>query len=127
MAEFERSTTVAAPADDAFRYLADAANLPSYIATMVMAEPASLDRLRVAADVEGRHEEGEASFRADAGSRRLEWSGDPQSAYRGWLEVSETEGGSSVTVHLHTEREEDAAEVDRALDETVRNIKTRLE
>ncbi len=122
MPEYERTVTLAAVPDAAFRYLADPANLPRYVATMVLAEPLQGDEFHVAAQVQDRHEEGEALLRTNPSERRLDWSGAGDSSYRGWLQVGESEGGSAVTVHLHTDRDEDADEIARALDETMANV-----
>lgn len=73
MPEYERSVSLSVGADDAYRYLADPQNLTKYVATMVTAPREDGDRLRVAADVRGRHEDGEASFRSDTAAHRLEW------------------------------------------------------
>jgi hypothetical protein len=126
MADFERSVSVAADAGAAFSSLSDVRNLPRYVATMVTAKRGQGDELHVAADVQGRHEEGEARFHVDQAGRRLDWGGGGDSHYRGWLQVLEAAEGSSVTVHIHTEHEQDPAEVDRALDETMLNIQRLL-
>lgn len=122
MPDFERTTTVSVSPDEAFGFLAEPRNLPQYIATMVLAQPEAGERLRVAAEVEGRHEEGDARFRSDAAQRRMEWGAEGASGYRGWLQVSNADGGSSVTIHLHLAHDEDESEINRVLDETVRNI-----
>ena len=137
MAAYERTVTVGVDADSAFRFLSDPANLPRYVATMVQAEPAGSGRMHVAADVEGRHEESDARFHTDAASRRMEWSGREERGYRGWLEVHDggrgegSEGGrgagATVTVHLDAQHDDEAAEIDRALDETAANVKQLLQ
>jgi Polyketide cyclase / dehydrase and lipid transport len=123
MAEYERSTTVQATPSATYGYLSDPQHLPDYVATMTQARATGQDHLRVAAEVQGRHEEGEAMFRADPSSRRLEWGREGHD-YHGWLTV--TDGGSDdtakVTIHLHTHDDSDGAEVERALDETMSKI-----
>jgi uncharacterized protein YndB with AHSA1/START domain len=126
MRDFESSVTVRVSPEEAFRFLADPGNLPRYVATMVLARPEQGERLRVAADVEGRHEEGDARFRADPQDRRVEWGSDDSRGYRGWIQVSGADGGSSVTIHLHLARDEAEAEVIKVLDETVGNIERLL-
>ena len=122
MADYERSVTVAAAPGVAFPILADPANLPRYVATMVTARRTQGESLHVAADVAGRHEEGDARYHVDDAARRLEWGGGGDSHYRGWLQVGESDGGASVTVHIHAVHDQDDAEVNRALDETMANI-----
>jgi hypothetical protein len=126
MRDFERTTSVAADPDEAFRFLADPSNLPGYVATMSAARPEGAGRLHVAADVQGRHEEGDARFRADASSRRLEWGAEGSDGYRGWLQVAGAQGGASVTIHLSVPHDDDEAEINRVLDQTIANIQTRL-
>ncbi|HZU11513.1 MAG TPA: SRPBCC family protein [Chloroflexota bacterium] len=126
MPEFERTTTVPASPDDAFRVLADPRNLPRYVATMTTSEPTGADRLHVAADVEGRHEEGDARFRADREQRRMEWGGESSRGYRGWIQVAGAGDGASVTIHLFVEHTGDEEEINRVLDESVGNIRRLL-
>jgi hypothetical protein len=81
--------------------------------------------LRVAAEVQGRHEEGDATFAADRAGRRLEW-GRAGSEYRGWLQVrpNGAAGTSTVTIHLHTKSDTDRASVEGAIDATMANIRS---
>ena len=62
-------------------------------------------------------------FVADAAARHLEW-GREGHEYHGWLAVTGLTGAptSTVTIHLETHEETDADEVERVLDETMRNI-----
>ena len=128
MSEYERSVDVAADADKVFGYLANPANLPKYIATMTRAEPRGGDTVHVAAEVEGRHEEGDAHLHADPAARRLEWSGRGEQPYTGWMQVSPGDGGATVTVHIHTGHEDiPESEIIRAFDETMSSIKRLIE
>lgn len=126
MPDYERTVTVSADPQAAFSFLSDTANLPKYVATMALARPESGDRLRVAADVQGRHEEGEAMFRTDASARLIEWGGENGSGYSGRLQVVPSGAGSMVTVHLHLEHQEDETEINRVLDDTASNIQRLL-
>lgn len=123
MADFERSATIHASADATYQYLADPTHMPEYVATMTRAEASRGGHLHVAADVQGRQEEGEAMFEVDEAARRLEW-GREGHEYHGWLAVTGLTGAptSTVTIHLETHEQTDAAEVERALDETMANI-----
>lgn len=125
MADYVRTIGLAAPADRAFECLADPANMPKYVAMMTTATPGSGDTVHVEAEVEGRHEEGDALVEADPERRRLEWGGAGEGGYRGWLEVIEAAGGCSVTVNIHSERDgaDDEALINRAFDETMERIK----
>ena len=126
MLEYERTAKVNAGPEDAFRFLADPKNLPKYVASMSLARPEQGDHLRVAAEVQGRHEEGDAHFVADSDRRRMEWGAEGQSGYRGSIDVSGSDGGSAVHIRLHVEHAHDEREINRALDETVSNIERLL-
>ena len=126
MPDYERSVTVAAAPDDAFRFLADTSNLPRYVATMVEAEPRQGDELRVAADVQGRHEQGEAHLHADPSTRRMDWGAPGENDYSGRLEVRPSSEGSTVTIQIHVAGDADESEINRVLDETAGNIERLL-
>jgi len=129
MADYERTVEVAAPADRAFACLADPANMPKYVAMMTAADSRGGETVHVAAEVQGRHEEGDAQVHADRAGRRLEWGGAGEGGYRGWLEVVETGDGSAVTVHIHAEHDsgDDDAVINQAFDETMRRMKELVE
>jgi uncharacterized membrane protein len=127
MPEFERSETIDASPAHTYEFLADIHNLPKYVATMVMARPESANRLHVAAEVAGRHEEGDARFKSDSSRRRLEWGGTA-GGYSGWLQVvpAGDDHRSTVTIHLTTSTDDESDEVQQALVETLHNIKREL-
>lgn len=132
MGDFERSTTVDAPVDDLFEFLSKVENLPRYMERMTEAHSLAGDEVSVEARIEPgdvgsegsedgeRTVRGEAWFRIDADARRLEWGAEGPHDYRGELEVSATDGGSTVTVRLHTLH--DAPGIEDGLDETLANI-----
>jgi len=128
MAEYEKSQTVHGRASEIYDYLADPGHLTDYVATMVKAQVVSSEHLHVAADVSRGHEEGEAMFRANVAARRLEWGGMEGHAYRGWLDVEDgaTAAESVVTIHLSTSDEEDRAEIEQAIVDTLHNISTTM-
>ena len=128
MADFERSTTVGAAPDVAFDFLSDPLHLPDYVATMThVGSDADEGELHVEADVQGRHESGEARFAVDRRTRRVEW-GRPGADYGGSITVSagDTDGTSQVAITLHTHDDANRAEIETVLDQTVRNIGRRL-
>jgi uncharacterized protein YndB with AHSA1/START domain len=127
MADYEQSKALAADPGAVFDFLSDPANMPSYVAMMVRARPLNEERVQVAAEVEGRHEEGEARLHADPERRRIEWSGESESGYHGWMQVAPTGGsGSTVTIHLVTDDTGAASEIERALTETLSTIEERV-
>jgi uncharacterized protein YndB with AHSA1/START domain len=129
MGDHERTVAVSAPAERTFECLADPANMPRYVAMMTRAEPQGGETVHVAAEVQGRHEEGDAQVHADPAQRRLEWGGQGEGGYRGWLEVAESDAGSIVTVHIHAEHDsvDDEALISRGFDETMAKIKELVE
>jgi hypothetical protein len=56
----------------------------------------------------------------------MEWGSEDGGGYRGWLQVSDSGNGSSVTIHLHVPHEGEEAEINQVLDETVSNIQSLL-
>jgi uncharacterized membrane protein len=126
MPEYDRTVTVTTDADKVYAFLADPQNLPQYVATMVMARRQGSDHLHVAADVQGRHEEGDAAFRPDPSGRRIEWGAEDGHLYSGWLAVTPDDTGSSVHLHLHVPEAREVPEVGRALDGTMSNIQRLL-
>jgi len=125
MADYERTVELPAPADRTFASLADPANMPKYVAMMTTAEPKGGGTVHVAAEVQGRHEEGDAHIHADRARRRLEWGGEGEGGYRGWLQVEPSGDGSTVTVHIHAEHEgqDDDAVINRAFDDTMEKMR----
>jgi uncharacterized membrane protein len=126
MADFELTQQVDAPAAALFDYLSDVGNLPHYFAAMTSAEPAGGEAVHTTAEVDGVEREGEAWFRVDDGSHRIEWGSEGESDYHGSLEVSGDEARSSVTVSLHAEHG-DRDNVEQGLAETLTNIKQQVE
>lgn len=125
MADYERSTSVSVAPEAAFEWLSDPANMPRYVATLTGARPAGAG-LHVTAVVDGRgHEEGDATFSADQSSRRVKW-GRLGHDYHGEIAVAADGAGSQVTLRLHTRSGADAAQIERALDETIANIRSAL-
>jgi carbon monoxide dehydrogenase subunit G len=126
MTDYQRTVEVAAGPDAAFSFLADPHNLPRYVATLTKAEPNPDGTLRVAADVQGRHEEGDALLQIDANDRRMHWSAPGDNQYTGTLQVSPAPAGSTITVHVHLGRNQDETEINRVLDQTQANIQQQL-
>ena len=122
MPEYETSGPVNANPDAVFDFLSDIRHMPDYIPDMVLAR-AEGDRLRVAAEVEGRHEEGTASFLADPEQRRIDWGAGSAAGYGGWLQVSASDQGSTVTIHLNTDRASDEAQIQASLSQALANIR----
>ena len=130
MPEYMRSEQVSANPGAAFEYLANPNNLPKYVATMVMAHPAAGEKLRVAADVQGRHEEGEGWFRTDAAAGRIDWGSADNPEYAGSLLIAGGDDSCSVTIKISTDRQGEPGEpeeIERALSETTANIRRLLE
>jgi hypothetical protein len=80
----------------------DVNNLPRFVPQMTAVRAMGDDRVEVDARYEGREQHGEASFHADDGERRIEWSAP--SGYHGWMKVDPDGGGSRLTLFLDTRR-----------------------
>jgi len=124
MPDYEESGPVAASPDVVFAFLSDVSHMPDYIPDMVLARTEG-DRLRVAAEVSGRHEEGNAWLRADPDQHRLDWGGEA-AGYSGWLKVSASEPGSQVTIHLSTDRISDETAIHDSLVQALANIRDKI-
>ena len=98
--QHEHTEHVAAPADAVYAAIADLSNLPRFVPQMTAARRAAGDRVEVDARYDGHEQHGEASFRADAGERRIEWSAP--SGYHGWMKVDADGDGSRLTLFLET-------------------------
>ena len=107
----EHTEHVAAPPEAVYAAISDVSNLPRFVPQMTAARPTGDDRVEIHARYEGREQHGEATFHADEGERRIEWS--VPSGYHGWMKVDPDDGGSRLTLFLDTrhgaERDHDIA------------------
>ena len=131
MADYERTTTIDAPAEDLFEYLSKVENLPSYMDRMTSAHNLPGDEVEVEAKVEPedvggdssggeRTVGGEAWFTIDADNMKLAWGAEGPHDYKGELEVTPDGAASQVTVRLHTTHE--AEGIEDGIDQTLANI-----
>lgn len=126
MGDYEKSQDVDAPAQQLFDYLSDVRNLPKYFDSMTSAEPADGETVHTTAHVDGREVAGEARFKVDPDTMHLAWGSEGGRGYRGHLDVTGDEAGSTVTVGLHTEQVE-RPEIGEGLATTLTNIKRLVE
>jgi carbon monoxide dehydrogenase subunit G len=101
--EHEHTEHVAASPERVFGALADPENLPHFVPQLTAVKREDGDRLTITARYEGHTQEGEAWFRADEASMRIEW-GAPGTDYRGWIQISPDDAGSRLTLFLATHR-----------------------
>lgn len=130
MGDFEATTGVDAAEGALFDYLSDVGNLPRYFARMTSARPGDGEEVHTTAQLpDGRQVEGDAWFRADTGTRRIEWGSEGPSDYHGSLAVGAAAGGGAeVTVRMHTTRVPDGdSEVQQGLEDTLSTIKRLVE
>ena len=133
MEDYQRSTTVDAPADELFEYLSKVENLPQYFDRMTSARNLPGDEVEVEARVEpgdagaaaGEDGErtvgGDAWFRIDADRMTVTWGSEGPHDYHGQLSVEPSgDAASTVTVMLHTTRE--AEGIEDGIDQTLANI-----
>ena len=83
--QHEHTEHVAASADAVYAAISNLDNLPRFVPQLTAVHPAEGDRIEVEARYHGHEQHGEATFHADAGERRIEWSAP--SGYRGWMKV----------------------------------------
>jgi uncharacterized membrane protein len=130
MADYERTTTIDAPADDLFEYLSKVENLPQYMDRMTSAHNLPGDEVEVEAKIEPgdvgsdsggeRTVGGEAWFTIDADQMKLAWGAEGPHDYKGELEVTPDGAASQVTVRLHTTH--DAEGIEDGIEQTLANI-----
>jgi ribosome-associated toxin RatA of RatAB toxin-antitoxin module len=125
MPEFERHVTVPVDPATAFAYVADPTHLPEFVSMLTEArrEPGrQRTELHVAAEVNGRREEGDTRFRADAWSRSIDW-GDPPD-YRGTMRIDPAEDhGCRISLHLRVrDPRGEASLIEQAMDETMASL-----
>ena len=141
MADYERSATVDAPADELFEYLSKVENLPAYMDRMTSVRSLPGDEVEVEARVEPgdagtegrsgagseagadageRTVAGDAWFRIDADRRTLTWGSEGPHDYHGELQVTGDGASSTVTVRLHTMHE--AEGIEDGIQRTLANI-----
>jgi ribosome-associated toxin RatA of RatAB toxin-antitoxin module len=129
MPDFERHMMVAVDPDTAFDYVADPSHLPEFVSMLKEArhEPGrQRTEIHVAAEVNGRREEGDTRFRADRWSRSIDW-GDPPD-YRGTMRIEAAEARRcriSLLLRVRDPRGEGSL-IEQAMDETMASLAARL-
>jgi hypothetical protein len=94
--EHEHTEHVAAAPDAVYAAISDVRNLPRFVPQMTAARPSGGDRVEIEARYEGREQHGDASFHADDGERKIEWTAP--SGYHGWMKVEPDGDGSRATL-----------------------------
>lgn len=133
MGDYRDTIGVDVPPDRLFAYLADVENLPTYLPRMTSAVPEGGDRVEVTARVDPG-DGAERDVRAEAWvqvleeGRSLRWGAPGPHEYHGELHVApgDAEGGSQLTVVLHTERVE-GTQIDDGLVEVLQGVKQAVE
>ena len=98
--QHEHTEHVAAPPDAVYAAISDLNNLPRFVPQMTAVRSSGGDQIEVDARYEGREQHGEASFTADEGEHRIEWSAP--SGYHGWMKVDPDGDGARLTLFLET-------------------------
>jgi len=129
MGTYEQSTQIAVPPARLYAYLAQVDNLPEYMPRITQAHTVDDgEAVDVTARIDPDGEspqtvQGQAWLRVNDEGRSLAWGSEGPNDYSGELDVDPTDdGGSLLTVRLHTERTE-GDQVDRALREVVDHVK----
>ncbi len=102
MSEHERTVTVDASPEQAFRYLSSVSNLPEFVPHLREVREDENDHVFGVVDFgDGQRNEVSGFFRADEANLRLDWESDGTPGYRGWLQIAPAAAGKSrVTVHI---------------------------
>ena len=111
MSEHERTFTVNAPPEEAFRYLSSIDNLPDFVPYLQSLRAEADEHVFGIADFgEGRRAEVSGFFRTDAAEHRLDWESDGTPGYHGWLRI-EPERGERARITVHISMPDGIAEV----------------
>jgi len=94
------SEHVAAPPEQVFAALSDPGKLARFVPQLTRVDTQAGDRVEVEARYAGHTQHGEAFFRTDDASRRIEWGTD--GGYNGSMGVEPDGDGSMLTLSLHT-------------------------
>ena len=129
MGDFRATTTVTAAEDTLFAYLSKVGNLPLYFPGMTSATPGDGEEVHTAAQLpDGQSVEGDAWFRVDTDTHRIEWGSEGSNSYHGSLEIRNAGDHAEVDVRIHTTRVPDGdSAVQQGLDDTLANIKRLVE
>lgn len=122
MAEFERTTAVAAGVETVLEFLGEPANLPAWMPTVALVESIAVDGDPDAPpDPEAdTADDAIARFQLDRGARTVEWG---IGAYGGSAEVRAlTPSMTNVTIRLRTPDDADADVVRSLLEQAARGL-----
>jgi ribosome-associated toxin RatA of RatAB toxin-antitoxin module len=101
--EHEQTTRIPVAPDRLYRTIADIGNLTRFIPPLRSVRRTDAEHVEVDAQYEGHEQRGQAWFRTDDASKRVEWGSEGQ-PYRGWMHVEDDGDGSRLTLHVTTER-----------------------
>jgi len=139
MSEHERTISVDASPDEAFRYLSSVSNLTDFVPHLRNIREDEDDHVFGIVDFGGgRQQEVSGFFRADEANRRLDWESDGTPGYSGWLTI-EPEGSNRSRVTIHISMRGAAAEtgppnagmagerIEQSFDATLNTVREALE
>jgi carbon monoxide dehydrogenase subunit G len=125
---YEGSITIDAQPEELFDFLSKIDNLPRYFSGITDAHSATGDEVHVTAQLppqatpgpDSAKVEAYATFDIDADHKSLTWGTDNEHRYHGELQVIPVDGGSQLSVRLHTEHESDR--IDQGIQDTLHNV-----
>jgi uncharacterized membrane protein len=128
MTTIERTVSIRSAPDEVYRYISDVSHLPDFIDMLTAVRPGdSGGAVHVVAEVPGRGtEEGDATFRADGATRRVEWGSPSNPDYAGWMQVDDGAEGSA-TVRLGMLLHHDDQRGEQSIDKSLETLRDRLE
>jgi hypothetical protein len=129
MTDYHRAIDIAVPADRAFAFVSDLANLPRFVPTTRSAEGQD-GHVHVEGETAGGEYHDEGQFFVDPDRRLMRW-GSGASAYRGELSVTDTgPDRAHVEVNLHfrdgNPHAPPARQIEQSLDQSLERLKTEL-
>ena len=137
VSEHERTFSVHAAPEEAYRYLSSVDNLPDFVPYLQsLREEEDGHVFGILNFGDGRQAEASGFFRAYPAEHRLDWESDGTPGYSGWLKIEpESPDRASVRAHISvpgsTARTPDSRlgseNVERAFDAAVRSIQQMIE
>jgi uncharacterized membrane protein len=101
MSEHERTFTVEAPPDEAFRYLSSVSNLADFVPYLQSLRQEEDERVFGTADLGGgRRAEVSGFLHVHPAEYRMEWESEGKPGYHGWLSI-ERERGEQARIRVH--------------------------
>ena len=101
MGDYTGRITINRPAEEAFGFLADVANMPRYLPSVREARAEAPGRILLLGEAEGRAWQAEGWIEIDAQRRQMRWGSDSLVYYKGELQVTGEGDRCQIELGLH--------------------------